>query len=100
MTTITCHEKHKIEPNEKSYFDRAIVSISYLQSDKRPKQRSCARTVLSSSSRFDDPLLDEEHGESIRESSNIEHGEASSYEAFSHLSNQNDNLVSEVQNVM
>ena len=81
----------KIKPNEKSYFDRAIVSISYLQNDKRPTL---------SSSRFDDPLPDEEHGESIRESSNIEHGEASSYEAFSHLSNQNDNLVSQVQNVI
>ena len=77
-----------------------MVSISYLQSDKRP---------TSSSPRFDDPLPDEEHGESIRESSNIEHGEASNYEAFSHLSNQNDNSVKackaattllEVQNVM
>ena len=65
--------------------------------------------MLSSSSPFDDPLPDEEHGESIRESSNIEHGEASSSEAFSHLSNQNDNSVKackaattllEVQNVM
>ena len=56
--------------------------------------------MLSSSSPFDDPLPDEEHGESIRESSNIEHGEAGSSEAFSHLSNQNDNLVSEVQNEM
>ena len=77
-----------------------MVSISYLQNDKRPKQCSCARAVLSSSSRFDDSLPDEKHGESIRESSNIEHGEASNYEAFSHLSNQNDNSVSEVQNVM
>ena len=55
-----------------------MVSISNLQNDKRP---------TSSSSRFDDPLPYEEHGESIRESSNIEHGEASSYEAFSLLSN-------------
>ena len=46
----------------------------------------------SSSSRFDDPLPEEVHGESIRESSNIEHGEAGSAED-SYLSNQNDNLV-------
>ena len=45
--------------------------------------------MLSSSSRFDDPLLEEEHGESIRESSNIEHGILVSYEA-SLLSNEND----------
>ena len=60
-------------------------SISFLQNNQRP---------TSSSSRFDD-----EHGESIRESSNIEHGEAGSAEN-SHLSNQNDNLVCEVQNEM
>ena len=81
-------------------FDRAIVSTSYLQKNDR---------ASSSSSRFYDPLPQEEHGESIKESSNIEHGEAGSYEAFSHLSNQNDNLVKackaattllEVQNVM
>jgi hypothetical protein len=68
-----------------------MVSISYLQKNERP---------TSSSSHFDDPLPKEEHEESIRESSNIEHGEACSAEAFSLLSNQNDNLVSEVQNEM
>ncbi len=68
-----------------------LVSISYLQSDKR---------LTSSSSPFDDPLPDEEHGESIRESSNIEHGEAGSSEAFSLLSSQNDNLVQNIQNEM
>ena len=51
----------------------------------------------SSSSRFDDPLPKEEHGESIRESSKIENREAGSAEA-SLLSNQNDNLVNEIQN--
>ena len=99
MSAITCYEKYKIKPKENSYFYRAIFSISYLQNDKRPKQRSCARAVLSSSSRFDDPLPDEEHGKSIKESSNIEHGEVGSAKA-SHLSNQNDNLVNKRQNEM
>ena len=48
--------------------------------------------MLLISSRFDGPLPIKEHGELIRESSNIEHGEASSAEA-SILLNQNDNLV-------
>ncbi len=53
----------------------------------------------STSYRFDDPLPEEVHGESIRESSNIEHGEAGSAEA-SLLSNQNDNLFNNRQNEM
>ena len=53
----------------------------------------------STSYRFDDPIPEEVHGESIRESSNIEHGEAGSVEA-SILSNLNDNLVNGRQNEM
>ncbi len=47
--------------------DKAMVSISYLQNNERS---------TSTSFRFDDPLPEEEHGESIRESSYIEHGES------------------------
>jgi hypothetical protein len=53
--------------------------------------------VLSTSSPFDDSLPDKKHEESIRESSNIEHGVANSSKA-SLLSNQNDKLVNEIQN--
>ncbi len=62
-------------------FDRAMISISYLQNNERSKQRSCPRSMLSTNSRFDDPLPEEEHGESIRESSYIEHREAGSAES-------------------
>ena len=71
-------------------FDRAMVSISYIQKNER---------ITSTSSRFDDPLPEEVHGESIRESSNIGHGEAGSAVA-SFISNKNDNLVKEIQNEM
>ena len=67
----------------------------------RLQQRCCTAgsyrsTELSTSSRFDYPLPEEEQEESIKESSNIEHVEPQRAEA-SLLSNQIDNLLKERQ---